>query len=91
MQFPAQKPAFIQEWHAKEEMNNAYFVFFFWEAPQSDAANAQQDGLVWQSSAWRLSWREALHQPGWDKAAFPQGHSKVSVSAADSLLAIQWE
>lgn len=64
----------------------------FWgpQYPHSGTGNTLQEGLVWQSSAWRLSWGEALQQPGWDKAAYPQGHGSVMVCAANLPLAIHW-
>lgn len=77
---------------ARTKMNKTQNIFFsFWEPqyPHWSSRNTLQDGLVWQSSAWKLSWGEALQQPGWDKAAYPQGHSNVMVCAANLLLAIQ--
>ena len=56
---------------------------------QSGTGNTLQDGLVWQNSARMLSRGEALQQTGWDKAAYPQGHSNVMACAANLLLAIQ--
>lgn len=92
-----QKLTFIWKWHSSKDRHEqhticVFFFLFFWgpQYPRSGTGNTLQDGLVWQSSAWKLSWGEALQQPGWDKAAYPQGHSNVMVCAANLLLAIHW-